>query len=131
MLATPFAHTLAAEERRFETLKQKGLLFSSAPEEKFYELLLEKFDNEDVIHHVIVDGYRIDFYIKSIDTYIQFDGVYWHGLNAPYDQLTGTPKIKFDRDRRCDKHFKESGLRLVRITDLELKENEEGALSRV
>lgn len=92
------------------------------PEESLKVQLVRRFGEQDVEHHVIVDGYRIDFFVKSINTYIQLDGTYWHGLNAPYEQLMGTPKDKFDRDRRCDKHFITKGLRLVRIPDREMKE---------
>src|SRR5690606_106068 len=95
--------------------------FSSIPEENLYALLIQQFGIEDVEHHVIIDGYRIDFYVKSIDTYVQLDGEYWHGLSQPYDKLTGIPKQQFDRDRLCDKHFVKNGLTMIRITDKQIK----------
>lgn len=121
-IAGRLAHTPEAERRRFETLKHRGKLWSSIPEQYLHEILCQHFGVGDVEHHVIHDGFRIDFYVKSIDTYIQCDGLYWHGLTAPYEALTGTPKAKYDRDRQCDAHFASHGLRLVRITDRELKE---------
>jgi very-short-patch-repair endonuclease len=129
-LAGMHAHTLSAEAKRFETLKRTGKLFSSVPEKLLKDQLWQRFGEHDVEHHVIVDGYRIDFYVKSINTYIQLDGTYWHGLDVPYDQLTGTPKEKFDRDRRCDAHFDAIGLRLVRITDKKVREGTD-ALSQL
>ena len=104
---------------------------SSQPEERLYQILVNRFCNDDVIHHINIDGFRIDFYIKSINTYVELDGIYWHGLDKSYDQLAGTPKAKFDRDVLCNKHFEEKGLRLIRIADKELKENEKHALSRI
>lgn len=121
----------SAVQKRFETIKRNGKLWSSNPENRLFELLVERFSNDDVIHHVSINGFRIDFYVKSIHTYVQLDGTYWHGLNVPYEQLVGVPKEKFDRDRICDLYFKSQNLKLVRITDVELKENERKALNRV
>jgi len=130
-VAGQFAHTPEAERKRHETLKRMGKLFSSKPEEHLHKLLIDRFGPEDVDHHIIVAGFRIDFYVKSINTYIQLDGAYWHGLQQPYDQLKGTPKAKYDRDRRCDAYFTEVGVRLVRIIDTELAKDAQHALQRI
>jgi very-short-patch-repair endonuclease len=130
-IAGQFAHTPEAEHKRHETLKRTGKLFSSQPEERLHELLVERFGVTNVDHHVIVSGFRIDFYIHNVKTYVQLDGAYWHGLNQPYEQLIGTPKTKYDRDRKCDAHFHELGLRLIRITDVDLAENEHDAIQRI
>lgn len=118
-IASKLANSPDSHIRRFETLRRKGKLWSSAPENAFFDFLCEKFGENDVIHHVQIKTFRIDFYIKSLDLYVEFDGVYWHGLDRPYDELTGTPKDKFDRDRRCDEYFATTGLKLCRITDKE------------
>ena len=88
-------------------------------------MLQQKFGHDNVVHHVCIDGFRIDFYVKSIATYVQLDGIYWHGLDKPYEQLVGTPKLKFDRDRLCDAHFAQKRMRLIRITDRDLKEKQD------
>ena len=107
-------------------------MWSSRPEERLYELLIQRFGCEDVIHHISVNNYRIDFYVKSCNTYVQLDGLYWHGLDRPYEQLcTGPQKSKYDRDRLCDAYFTLKELRLIRITDRELKDDENAALSRI
>lgn len=118
------ANSPEANKKRFETLKRTGKLFTSKPELELLRLLQEKFGNNNVEHHVQIDGYRIDFYVKSIDAYVQLDGIYWHGLNAPYDQLRGTPKAKFDRDRQCDVHFSQIHKMLIRITDVDVREEQ-------
>ncbi len=122
LLAGAQAHTPEAEARRFETLKRKGALWSSKPELSLLQQLQERFGASNVVHHAIIDGFRIDFYIKGIDTYVQLDGVYWHGLNVPYEELRGTPKLKFDRDRACDEHFAATRRKLIRVTDIDVKE---------
>jgi very-short-patch-repair endonuclease len=125
------AHTPSAEKKRFNTLKRRGLLMTSKPELELKNLLVSKFGVENIEHHVIVDGFRIDFYVNIIDTYIQLDGEYWHGLNVPYKDLKGTPKEKYDRDRKCDLYFKKKNLKLIRITDKQLKNEKGGILDNV
>ena len=61
----------------------------------------------------------IDAYVRSTDTYFQYDGVYYHGLDRPYDQLSPVIKRKYDRDRATETMFARLGLRLLRITDVE------------
>jgi hypothetical protein len=56
-------------------------------------------------------------WIASRNIYVEFDGVYWHGLDRPYDQLGPTVRRKYDRDRRCDAFCKAEGIVLVRVTD--------------
>lgn len=81
--------------------------------------------------HLIHGGQSI-FYIPEIDTYVQFDGVYWHGLDRPLEEIA---KYKTKRDvqiykkwlsdREQDRWFKEQGMKLVRITDIQyLKERD-------
>ncbi len=122
--ATSQANTPEAQKRRFETLKRTGKLWTSKPEMRLFHVLNDVFGAENVVHHVCVSKFRIDFYVINIDTYIELDGVYWHGLSTPYEQLKGTPKLKFDRDRKCDEHFRIRGMRLERITDIEMKDEE-------
>lgn len=131
LYALPASNSVEAHQKRFATLKRKGRLWASKPEEQLLALLQQRFGPQDVIHHVCIDGFRIDFYINSIKTYVQMDGVYWHGLNVPYDQLKGTPKIKYDRDRKCDSHFSNKQLRLIRITDEELKMEGSNAIKHI
>ena len=71
----------------------------------------------------------IDFYIVSINLYIQVDGVYWHGLNRSLKEIrlqkTSQDKKIYKqilRDRKLNKYMKKEQLRLVRITDDEISE---------
>lgn len=114
--------------KRWETHKKNGSMIRSKPEMMFYEILCEKFGKEDVEQWLHLNGWSIDLYVKSIDTYIQVDGVYWHGLDRPIENIKASSRPrdtiisrKYDSDRRQDTWFKENGLRLVRITDLDVK----------
>ena len=68
--------------------------------------------------------YNVDIYISDIDTFVEVDGVYWHGLDRPYDQLGPEQRGKFDHDRQLDDHCRQANIRLVRITDLEVKKGD-------
>lgn len=105
--------------------EEKHKTWISKPEHKFRCLLNEEFGSDNVkIQCLIERKWSIDFYVSSIDTYIQFDGVYWHGLNRPIDMIKNSSKKqdiaiyeKWCKDRELDKYIIDHGLRLVRITD--------------
>jgi hypothetical protein len=97
-----------------------GTESTSAPERAFVEQLRVWFGA--VESHRYVDGFWTDAYIPCINTYVQFDGEYYHGLDRPFDQLNESQRAKFDRDRRADAHFLERGLKLIRVTDREYRE---------
>ena len=86
----------------------------------------------------VVHRWPIDFYIKSIDTYVQLDGVYWHGLDRPIEAIA-EHRTKRDVqihkkwliDRQQVEWFASRGLRLVRITDQEFKADPGACLLKV
>jgi hypothetical protein len=71
----------------------------------------------------------IDFYIPSKDTYIQLDGIYWHGLNEFYIEFTNNNSSKhkklrllnFIKDKKQNRYFEENDLKLLRYTDTQVK----------
>ncbi len=95
-----------------------GNIRESAGERELVEWLRSALGVHDVVHHPErVQGSDIDIYVRSADAYVQFDGVYYHGLDRPYEELTPVIRRKFDRDRATDRLFTRLDLRLVRITD--------------
>jgi hypothetical protein len=103
-----------------ETNRRNGNLRESKGEREFVAWLRSVLGPADVEHHPHhVNGFDIDVYVRSLDAYIQFDGVYYHGLDRPYAELTPIIRRKFDRDRAAERRFDELGLTLVRITDRE------------
>jgi hypothetical protein len=111
-------------ENQRKAMLANALNLTSKAEDKFYEELLTLYPEDDIIRQYWIDEKRwlIDFYVKSIDTFIQFDGVYWHGLDRPIEQIReSTSKIDqniaaaYDRDREQDEWFRENGKRLTRI----------------
>lgn len=109
--------------RVLETNRALGNVKESAGERALVAWLRAELGDDDVVHHPgHVNGFDIDVFVRSLDAYVQFDGVYYHGLDRPYAELTPIIRRKFDRDRAADRRFLELGLRLVRITDREWAE---------
>lgn len=109
--------------KRLDTMKCEGTLRKSKVEDRLHTLLCEAYG--DVERQVIVnDRWPIDFYIKQLDIYIQFDGEYWHGLDRPIELIAehktsqdAAIHKKWLTDREQDIWFKSNGLRLFRISD--------------
>jgi hypothetical protein len=117
--------------KRIETMKRNGSFRKSRPEDKMYELLIKQFDSNDVERNKRPEGtaWPIDFYIKSIDTWIQVDGIYWHGLDGQLeehrlrscaDKRSRIIVYKWETDRKQESWFAERGMKLVRFTDKEV-----------
>jgi hypothetical protein len=114
--------------KRHATMKANNQYSSSKKEDEFYIFLCNSFGIEAVERRKIISGREIDFYIASINTYIQFDGVYWHGLNRSIEQIREfkSPRDKIilgtiERDKKQNETFVQRGLMLVRVTDREFE----------
>lgn len=127
-LSLPEVHALANTpekcQQRHETMKRNGSYFNSKQEHTFNDWLVSRFGATDVERQVVINTWPIDFYVKSIDTYVQFDGEYWHGLDRPLEQIMQfkTPRDrtifrKYHIDREQDVWFTAFGKRLIRITN--------------
>lgn len=74
-------------QAKIQKTKRKNHTFNTSKDEsKDYELLVEKFGKEDVIAQYKSKEYpfNCDFYIKSIDTYIECNYFWMHGKH-PYN----------------------------------------------
>lgn len=123
-------NSIESHRKAHETMKRNGsYAMKSRPENTLFGLLCETFGSENVERQVLMNSkWPIDFYVKSINTYIQFDGSYWHGLDRPLEEIqqSKSPRDKvilekFQVDRVQEKWFEENSLTLVRFTDQELK----------
>lgn len=80
-------HTKEAHKKRIETMKSRGTNFqSSKAEDHLFKLLCEEYTS--VQRHVPVNGWDIDFYIEDVGTYVNMNGIYWHGRDLSEDQLS-------------------------------------------
>ena len=69
-----------ANKKKYETARKNGTLWISGHENNLYDALCEIFGVDDILRQKHVYKWPIDFYIKSIDTYVQYDS-HWHGYN--------------------------------------------------
>lgn len=69
------------QEKIYNTKKQNSSFYISKQEEKCYKLLLTKFKQEDILRQYKSELYpfNCDFYIKSLDLYIEYNGSWTHG----------------------------------------------------
>ena len=74
------------QEKAFQTRVKKGNVNTSSPEESLYLKLVDFFGKDDVIRQYKSPKYpyNCDFYIKSLDLYIELQGTWLHG-NEPYN----------------------------------------------
>ena len=108
--------------------------FTSIPEDNFYMYLLTIFNEDDIERQKIVKFWKIDFYIKSLDLYIQFDGDYWHSKDKTYIELkeyfkekeSGRTKAIMKTktlDKAQNTYFKNRNIKLFRIWESDFKNN--------
>lgn len=81
-----------------ETKKSNGTYLHSKLEESVYSLLLNYFDDDLVFRQYMSDKYPFscDFYIASLDLYLEINGNWTHG-NMPY----------LDSDEECKAQLRE------------------------
>jgi hypothetical protein len=132
-LTTPWARAKALSVdsicKAHATRKKNGMLKTSGPETQFYHLLVERLGFAEVERWRTINGWSIDFYLKTNNIYIQFDGVFWHGLDRPIAEIRQSLRPvdqqivrKWETDRAQENWFDVQRLCLVRVTDVELKQ---------
>jgi very-short-patch-repair endonuclease len=63
----------------------------------------------------------IDFYVKTLDLYVEFDGVFHHGLAKRSDHEREIVKKKLVRDKKVNDWFTENSknFKLFRLSDVQ------------
>ena len=127
------------KRRTLETHAKNAHSWMSAPEKEVRLILEELFGVSDVkVQQLLEHKWSIDFYITSINTYVQFDSVYWHGLDRPIELIKASSGkrdraiyLKWIKDRELDDYVVKQGIRLVRITDVEFDADPRACLLRI
>lgn len=109
------------KQRKHSTRKSNGTYRGSRAEDSFYRCLCDWFGIGAVHRQVLINRWTIDFHVTTSNVWVQFDGVYWHGLNKPYEMLSEKQRYWFSKDRVQDEWFRTQGRQLVRVTDQELR----------
>ena len=78
-------------EKAFQTKLKHGTTNTSKPERELFELLVQKFGSENVKNQYksAVYPYHCDFYIKTLDLYIELNLYFTHGKH-PFDKNNKT-----------------------------------------
>jgi hypothetical protein len=113
--------------KAFETMSNNGANTLSSKCELAFLLSLREIFTE-VRHQAWVIAklpeqtkkWNVDFYIPSIDTYVQLDGVYWHGLDRPVEVIKESKESKSVRDQAI---YKSGLMTKFRTSGLKAKEN--------
>lgn len=112
--------------RRIDTMKRNNSFQKSRAEDRMYELLIKQFDVKNIERNKRPAGtaWPIDFYVNSIDVWIQVDGVYWHGLDGQLDKHRASSEkrsrvivYKWETDRKQEAWFTKRNMKLLRFTD--------------
>ena len=113
-------------QKRHEKMKSNGdySMISSRAENLFADFLFATFAR--VERQVEVDDHLIDFFLPHENVYIQFDGVYWHGLDREIACIRESTSPRdarivkaYETDRAQDAWFASHGMTLIRVTDKE------------
>lgn len=118
--ALELAHTPEAYAKGQATREQKGIgRFTSQAEHTFYSECVRRYGQVDRWRYLRMPGNHscVDIFIPRYSAYIEVDGIYWHGLDRPYEELEDRIRRKFNRDREMDAFCSAQGIRLFRITD--------------
>lgn len=117
------SYALAAQKCH-ATMKRNGSYGrSSKQEDMLYDVLIEKFGVDNVQRQVLVNKWPIDFYVKNLDTYIQYDSEYWHGLDRDVEVIKEFQHVRdkaifrnFLSDQEKDVWFNDKKLELIKLT---------------
>lgn len=70
-------------QKNFDSKKKHNSYKQSKPEELLYEYLCNRYGTDDILRQYKSDlyPYNCDFYIKSLDLYIELQGYWSHGYH--------------------------------------------------
>jgi hypothetical protein len=100
-----FSKTEECKQKAYETKKANHSFNISKEEDKVYEVLLQKYPDVKRQYKEARYPYACDFYIPSLDMFIECNFHWTHGL-APYD--SNNPKhinIVYDWQSRASKYY--------------------------
>ena len=129
-------NTHESRQKAYKTLRLNGTHGKSKAEDRFYEFILEKFPDKEVERHVMINGWCIDFKINN--AYVQFDGIYWHGLDRSVEEIESSKSSRdtvilktYMRDIEQKAWFEENKTLLCRISDKDFIHNQAGVYQKM
>ena len=106
--------------KAFQTKVKKGNVNTSKPEESLYLKLVEKFGASDIIRQYKSPKYpyNCDFYIKSLDLYIELQGTWAHGFE-PYNPGNPEHIVRLNEWKSKNTKFYNKAIEIWTIRDVE------------
>jgi very-short-patch-repair endonuclease len=80
---------------------------------------------------VVIGRYRVDVFIPSHRTVVQFDGDYWHGYPAMFPAPNAVQRQNISRDRAHDRYMEEQGFPVIRIWEHDFTHNRSAVIDRL
>jgi hypothetical protein len=122
------SHSEDIKKKKHQTKKDNGTFNKpSKPEDKTYKILKDHFGENNVVRQLFVNGWDLDFYIPSLDGYVEENGVFYHGLNKSAEELLLSDKRLYKniygtylRDKEKVAYFSSKNKPLAIITDQQI-----------
>ena len=97
---------LNRSNKEYITKKKNNSFATSKPEEEIYNLLCQKYGEIKRQYKSDLYPYRCDFYIPSIDTYIEYQGHWTHGKEPYIGSKEQQEKIILWKEKSNELNFK-------------------------
>lgn len=96
------------QQKVYNTKKQNNSFNKSEDEEKVYQFLLHKFKQQDIVRQYRSEEYPFacDFYIKSLDLYIEYHGSWVHGGKPFVNSVEDKQRLKKWESKSKEINFK-------------------------
>ena len=110
-------HNKYVKEKEFATKKLRGTLNSSNIENKCYDLLVEKYEDVKRNYKSEQYPYACDFYIPSIDLYIECNFHWTHGDHA-YNEKDSNDKLRLEYMKSKNTTYYDNAINTWTIRDV-------------
>lgn len=108
-------------QKNYNTKKRNNSFKQSKSEEYLYEYLCSKYNKDDVIrqYNSIEYPFNCDFYIKSLNLYIELQGFWTHG-NHPFncDNMDDINRLNMLKEKQIDKPGYANAIEVWTIRDV-------------
>lgn len=112
------------EKKKYNTHKINNSFNISEKENSVYRILLEKYSENDIIRQYCSDErypFKCDFYIKSTDTFIEYNGSWTHGEH-PFNENSEEDREKLECWKSKDTAFYDNAIETWTVRDVQKRE---------
>ena len=107
-------------------------LYERLPEEWKDSTIFYKKSNKEYTLERNDQRYFYDFCIPEIKVIVEFDGLYWHGLQEEQKDVKGVPVEEiWKKDMEKQKLAEDAGFRVIRVRENEYRKNKKMCIEKV